>query len=477
LLEPEEALLGSLLLPGSQAWERVAGVVTAGDFARREHGLIFQAVSELAAQGEPHDAVLVAAHLERSGQLEAVGGLADLSALVRLTPTADNVLSYAAKMLEKADRRRLLALFARAQTEIASGARPGEIASAVRSELEGPEARGGRLARNPMGFKRLRTIAAEDREPDWLLHPILEAAVLALLIGPPGSFKSFIALHWAMLIAMSGKNVCLLSAEGAGLSKRVLAWMKAKAPNADIPENAIALERIVNLDSDQTLEQVSVDLAGEDFRPDLIVVDTYSKYAAGLDESSPPEVAAFLARLATGLKDRYGCTVLMVAHTGVKDQDRARGTNTLKANTDAEYIVTVNDAKQRIVSVSCERFKDCGSKPPLTYRMDLVDLGRVDKYGDRHDSLVPVDTDAPPPIADQQPTARSKNDRLLLKALRARTADDSGRIWTIEELRKIGRELGMHKNTARDVADRLTLSPHMQGTVGGWKLKGPDGPE
>ena len=93
-IEAEQAVLGGLLLDPS-AWDQVADVINEKDFYRPDHRLIFDAIGALAGAGKPCDAVTVAEQLERTGKLDAAGGLAYLSSLARDTPTAANVRAYA----------------------------------------------------------------------------------------------------------------------------------------------------------------------------------------------------------------------------------------------------------------------------------------------------------------------------------------------------------------------------------------------
>src|ERR1700710_2083303 len=71
-VEAEQSVLGGLMLDKS-TWDAVADRLTAEDFYRRDHQLIFAAVADLAARSEPLDAVTLAAQLERNGQLEEGG--------------------------------------------------------------------------------------------------------------------------------------------------------------------------------------------------------------------------------------------------------------------------------------------------------------------------------------------------------------------------------------------------------------------
>ena len=66
-VDAERALLGALMLD-AHAWDRVSGKVSAVDFYRRDHQLIFEALGYLAASSRPMDAVTVAEYLENLGK-------------------------------------------------------------------------------------------------------------------------------------------------------------------------------------------------------------------------------------------------------------------------------------------------------------------------------------------------------------------------------------------------------------------------
>ncbi len=106
-VEAEQSLLGGLMLD-QRAWDQVADVVSAGDLYRADHRLIFAAVAALAERNQPPDAVTVSEHLQRSGQLEAAGGLSYLARLCEDTPSAANIRAYARIVRDHAMLRRLI---------------------------------------------------------------------------------------------------------------------------------------------------------------------------------------------------------------------------------------------------------------------------------------------------------------------------------------------------------------------------------
>lgn len=327
-----------------------------------------------------------------------------------------------------------------------------------------------------LGFKvELRHVAdivEENREPEWLLHRVLEAKVVAVLAGPRASFKSFIALDWAMRIAMSGQPVAILSGEGGGLGRRVKAWMQTFGGGQELRDLPIlALERPLNLNREEemTLLIQAMDMAN--IRPSLVVVDTLSKFSAGMDENSNQEVAAYLAQLSRYLRERYQASVLIVAHSGHGDAARPRGASALMANPDAEYIVKRAADPSTHVEVTRQRFKDTGELPNLAYEAEVIDLGAADRYGERLTSLIMRETVAQgeKPIANQTPQGKAQ--RTILLALRERQKrSETPLVWTIEEMRQIGRECGLSRQSVHDAVEKLMLSPFIVASVGGSRL-------
>jgi hypothetical protein len=327
-----------------------------------------------------------------------------------------------------------------------------------------------------LGFKvELRHVADivdENREPEWLLHRIIEAKVVAVLAGPRASFKSFIALDWAMRVAMDEQPVAMLSGEGGGLGRRVKAWMQTFGGGRSLRELPIlALERPLNLNRDEemTLLVQAIDQAG--IRPSMVVIDTLSKFSAGMDENSNQEVAAYLAQISRYIRERYDATVLIVAHSGHGDADRPRGASALMANPDAEYIVKRAAQPNTHVEVTRQRFKDTGELPNIAYEAEVIDLGAADRYGERLTSLVMRETaaQAEKPITAQVPQGKAQ--RTILLALRERQKkSETPLVWTVEELRAVGRECGLSRQSVHDAVEKLMLSPFLQASVGGSRL-------
>ena len=74
-LEAEQSVLGAILIDRDAVVE-IAEFLRPADFYRQANGKIFEAVLELFERREPIDIVTVSEALERSGDLETVGGRA-----------------------------------------------------------------------------------------------------------------------------------------------------------------------------------------------------------------------------------------------------------------------------------------------------------------------------------------------------------------------------------------------------------------
>jgi replicative DNA helicase len=106
-VEAEQSVLGGLLLE-NEALDKIADILTASDFYRHDHRLIYQHIGKLIEHNRPADIVTVAESLDNAAELSSVGGLAYLGALAQNTPTAANIRRYAEIVRERAIMRKLV---------------------------------------------------------------------------------------------------------------------------------------------------------------------------------------------------------------------------------------------------------------------------------------------------------------------------------------------------------------------------------
>ena len=106
-IEAESSVLGGLLLDNA-AWDRMADLLSPGDFYRYEHRLIFTAIHGLIEANKPADVITVFEALQNLGQADEVGGLSYLNSLAQYVPSAGNIRRYAEIVRERGILRKLV---------------------------------------------------------------------------------------------------------------------------------------------------------------------------------------------------------------------------------------------------------------------------------------------------------------------------------------------------------------------------------
>ncbi len=114
-IEAEQAVLGAMLID-KVAIAKATEVLSADDFYREAHRVIFSAMLELYNKNEAVDMVTVTEILKRDNKLEDIGGIAYITSLANVVLTAANVKYHAEIVAEKSVLRQLV----RVSTEIAA---------------------------------------------------------------------------------------------------------------------------------------------------------------------------------------------------------------------------------------------------------------------------------------------------------------------------------------------------------------------
>ena len=262
----------------------------------------------------------------------------------------------------------------------------------------------------------------------WLIYKVLPDCGLALLFGPPGEGKSFVALDWALCVATGEKwlgkhavqqgHVLYIAAEGGGgLKKRVVAWEQLHhrvkglgnitwyLDSLNVLEEGVVeifmsqledrfdVDVRVDRDSGELLEESELNLR-------LVVVDTLSRNFGGEDENMSGPMTTFIEKLDLFAK-KHGALVLIVHHTNAAGA-RERGHSALKAATEAAFHCTAEKAENgalELISLKNFRQKDEAGNAPLYLApmvLELPDLDR-DSEGQVLTSVVLEATDAPEP--------------------------------------------------------------------------------
>ena len=179
--------------------------MTAADFFRQDHRLIFHTITALAEVSQPFDIITVSEYLEKHDQLEKAGGLPYLAVLARDTASTANLDRYAEIVREKATLRELLTVAAELQqhTLKPEGKSAAELLEMMQTRLLTIKASNLIDAPEPIALGLSRVLNILDERSRGILppgHPTgftdidrltggLEPGSLTVLAGRPGHGK------------------------------------------------------------------------------------------------------------------------------------------------------------------------------------------------------------------------------------------------------------------------------------------------
>jgi len=268
--------------------------------------------------------------------------------------------------------------------------------SAPRSLLPAP------VKKKPFKLTSIGELMKQPPTLKWLIKGYLPPEGLGFLIAAPATGKTFLAIDWFCHIACGipwwGKSVkqggvVVIAGEGHfGLRRRLKAWGINKGIDMDDKPIVVSDVAASLTDSDSVkavMEAIDLSLTQLE-SVDIIVIDTLHRNLGGGDENSSEDMGVYFTYL-DELRAKYGCFVLTVHHTGHGEQGRARGSSSIKAAIDVEYIISKSG---EVANVSCQKMKD-GEKPKaFDFTLSEVTLPWLDEEGEAETSVVVVVSEA-----------------------------------------------------------------------------------
>jgi hypothetical protein len=212
---------------------------------------------------------------------------------------------------------------------------------------------------------------ADLPSPAFLVDTLLPADALTMLYGPPGTYKSFLAVDLAAHIALGrpwcgldvtpGRVLYVVAESPAGTGGRIAAWAAYHEVDLSQLDRLHWLRDAVNIyDPLQALALASIVNERDD---DLVVIDTLARCTVGAEENSAKDMGIVIAaadKLRAG-----GRSVLLVHHTG-KDAERGgRGSSALKGAVDAE-LETVRETGKHRVTLKVRKQKNLIEREAIT---------------------------------------------------------------------------------------------------------------
>ena len=292
----------------------------------------------------------------------------------------------------------------------------------------------GRVAEVPQRKIRVKTLGElrATPPPSFMVADYLIENSFAVLYGAPASFKSFLAIDWALSVAhgvdWNGRPtaqgaVVYLAMEGqSGIAVRAEAWHRDRQLNDNgVPFYAVttpigmAMEDAPDvLQLKQAIEET---LGGAS--PDLIVVDTLARSFAGsgADENSATDMGMFI-RSCDLLKEWFDCSVLAVHHSG-KHAEGLRGSSALLGAVDTSIAIKRTEGTQSVV-VKVQKQKDVQEAEPVALNAREVRFLQ-DAFAQEQSSLVlDILDDLPKPKSRRSPKQQAAID-VLQEMLQAGT--------------------------------------------------------
>ncbi|SMC42795.1 Bifunctional DNA primase/polymerase, N-terminal [Fulvimarina manganoxydans] len=247
-------------------------------------------------------------------------------------------------------------------------------------------------------------------EVPYIVKGLLDHGSMSVVYGPSNSGKTFFALDLVFNIAIGnqwrdrrvhGGSVLYLAAEGGnGIANRI-AGLRSVFGSVDVP---LALRR-AGLDLLKPTADLNyvITLAEEVARREplaVIVIDTLSRVIAGGDENAASDMTAFIKNIDV-IRQKTGAHIMIVHHTGKDAAKGARGHSSLRAATDTEIELSVDDFENRVAKVTKQRDYEGGEE--FVFGLKSVFLG-IDQDGDNVTTCViePIEKvttggeDAPP---------------------------------------------------------------------------------
>jgi len=108
-MEAEQSVLGGMMLDNN-AWDVVSEIVVDSHFYSGNHRNIFRTMQKLIDLGRPIDVVTLSEELDRTGELDACGGLEYLVDLASNTPSASNIRAYSEIVRDRALLRQMISV-------------------------------------------------------------------------------------------------------------------------------------------------------------------------------------------------------------------------------------------------------------------------------------------------------------------------------------------------------------------------------
>lgn len=246
--------------------------------------------------------------------------------------------------------------------------------------------------------------------PQWLLKDIFTRDSIAMMYGPSGHYKSFIAMNLAAEVAQMGECSFYVAAEGIARMARkdYPAWKLAYAEERILPFYLVEDMPLADAPEDYTAFADSIRAKAAGRPVGIIFIDTLNRAMLGLEENSAKDTAKVI-QACLFLKKVFHCTVVVVHHTP-KDGSDPRGSSALYAGFDTVLKVIADKAVKLAHMFVTKQKTDEERAFPFCYEGKRVGPGLA---------FVPVDNKAAALLSDDANIFSAKSISSTLVKLKA----------------------------------------------------------
>jgi hypothetical protein len=219
--------------------------------------------------------------------------------------------------------------------------------------------------------------------PQWMVEGLFEANSLVMLSGPPGVYKSFLAIDWMMCMASGiqwhGKKtipsrVLYVLGEGkSSLLKRCQAWATYhKVAGERLNDNFRVTFDVPAMAMKSSVDNMLAGLEAEKYVPNVVVIDTFARSFVGMDENSQEDVGLWIES-AERLRNQ-GMTVIFLHHTAKNTEFglKYRGSSALQGAVDTAMILARDNSGGKRICLKVDKQKDHDEGDPLYFTPQVI---------------------------------------------------------------------------------------------------------
>jgi hypothetical protein len=299
-----------------------------------------------------------------------------------------------------------------------------------------------RLKTGKHGKPVFRTLSMGDVKKlpraSWQVPGIYQKVSVSMTYGDANTGKTFVDLDIALCIAYGmewqgrklkqGRVLYIYGEGNEGLANRIEAWQQHNnKPETDNIQFICFPVQVIS-----ELETLCATIDDQESIPSLVIIDTFSVCAVGVEESNNVEIAKFIAA-ASYIKRNYKTHVHIIHHAG-KNGDY-RGASAFKGNIDTMVFLSREDERAPVV-MTCQKQKDYEYFKDIRLELKIIRLG-IDE-----ESQLPITSCV---VVASDTRAQSEDAAELEREIMLTILEDNGRM-NVAKWREAANKQNVSKN-------------------------------